>query len=200
MRPALPLLLINLLSIPVAQAQASFIPGTGDQMLQGMMNMMGSFGQQFQGMQSGVMPGMSAGIGTGSGVGPGIGSGVGSGLGALPPVPQPLAPLMNMMPGGQGMMDALPAFDTPSQSSPLDGAWRSSTGEYLLIEGERFRLHADAERYIDGRLRTRGHIVGFLYPERQAALVYRYRIEGDRMALQDKQGKILLYQRISSPR
>jgi len=191
MKAVLPLLLLNLLSIPTALAQASFVPGTGDQMLQGMMNMMGSFAQQFQGMQASAMPAISAGLGTGTGSG--------MGTGTPPPLPQPLAPMMEMMPGGQQILEAVPAFATP-QSSPLDGAWRSSTGEYLLIEGERFRLHADAERYIDGRLRTRGHIVGFLYPERQSALLYRYRVEDDRMALQDKQGQVLLYQRVSRPR
>jgi hypothetical protein len=189
MRAIIPLLLLNLLSVPVAQAQASFVPGTGDQMLQGMMNMMGNFAQQFQGMQGGVMPG----------AGTGMTAGMGTGSGTPPPLPQPLAPLMDMMPGGQQMMGSVPAFAAP-QTSPLDGAWRSSTGDYLLIEGERFRLHADAERYIDGRLRTRGHIIGFLYPERQAALLYRYRIEGERMALQDKQGRLLLYQRVTRPR
>ena len=190
MKLVLRLLLLNLLSIPVAHAQASFVPGTGDQMLQTMMNMMGSFAQQFQGMQAGAMPAIGAAMSAGSDTG-------------LPPaLPLPPAPtaMMNKMPGGQGMMDTLPTLDTPIQTSPLDGAWRSSSGEYLLIEGERFRLHADAQRYLDGRLRTRGPIVGFLYPERQTALLYRYRIEGDRMALQDKQGRLLLYQRVTRPR
>jgi hypothetical protein len=191
MRSALPLLLLNLLSIPIAQAQANFVPGTGDQMLQGMMNMMGNFAQQFQGMQAGAMPAISAGMGTGTGSG--------MGAGTPPPLPRPLAPLMDMMPSGQQMMETVPAFAAP-QSSPLDGAWRSSTGEYLLVEGERFRLHADTERYLDGRLRTRGNVVGFLYPKRQAALLYRYRVEGDRMALQDKQGRLLLYQRVTRSR
>lgn len=170
---ALIALLLQVLTGTQAHAQASFVPGTGDQMLKGMMNMMGQFAQQVQGVSPGSMMSQGAGLMANS-------------------------PAATLDPSGGQLMQSIPGFQA-SGSSPLDGAWQGSRGEYLLIEGERFRLHAaDSQRHIDGSLRTQGNIVGFLYPERQAALMYRYRVEEDRMALQDQNGNVLLYRKVAS--
>lgn len=160
--------------------QATIMPGTGDQMLQGMMNMMGQFAQQMQ--QPAQMSGqMMTAPATAMGAIPGFDAG----SGMLPPpqaTPAPPAPAM------------------PTTPTALDGAWRADSGEYLLIEGERFRLHADSKRYIDGRLRTRGDIVGLLYPKRRTALLYRYQISGDQLQLRDQQGQTLRYRRVRRSR
>ena len=78
----------------------------------------------------------------------------------------------------------------------LDGAWRGAEGEYLLIDGQRFRLHSDTRRYIDGRLQVRDDLVAFYYPRQRAALVYRYSGSSEQLQLQDSQGRILRYQRV----
>ena len=197
------LLALALLTGNVSQAQITIPSGTGDQMLSGMMGMMAEFSKQFQNSQGGGLSGgfssmpmaaaqqaynpMSGGMlgvpmsGMGSGMGQGLSQGLGQGFDQG---------------FGQQMGQAGNAALGATGSDSLDGAWRGQQGEVLLIEGQRFRLHADRRRYLDGRLRRRGNIVGFLYPKRETALLYRYQISGDRLALQSRDRKIMVYQRV----
>jgi len=194
--------LLVLASSP-SQAQISIPSGTGDQMLAGMMSMMTEFANQFQNVQGGGLSGgfsslpmnaaqqaynpMSSGMmgGPMSGLGQGMGQGMAQGFGqqAGRGISQQLAQAGDAAFGAMG-------------STNLDGAWRGQNGEILLIEGKRFRLHADRRRYLDGRLGRRGNIVGFLYPKRQTALLYRYQISGNRLALQSRDRRIRYFQRL----
>ena len=101
-----------------------------------------------------------------------------------------------MLPQAGTGIDAGPGPSTNSNDPALDGAWRGGNGEYLLIEGQRFRLHANARSYVDGRLQLRNGLLGFYYPQRQAVLIYRYQIEGGQLQLQDQQGTILRFQQV----
>lgn len=198
--------LLVLASSP-GHAQITIPSGTGDQMLAGMMSMMGEFANQFQNAQGGGLSGgfgslpmnaaqqaynpMSGGMmgapmsGLGQEMGQGMGQGMAQGFGqqAGRGISQQLAKAGGAAFGAMG-------------STNLDGAWRGQNGEILLIEGKRFRLHADRRRYLDGRLGRRGNIVGFLYPKRQTALLYRYQISGNRLALQSRDRSIRYFQRL----
>ena len=174
-------LIAALLAATSAYAQITIPAGTGDQMLSGMMGMMSKFAQQYQDSQVGSFAGQ---------------------MGANPMGNGQMADGGGQQ-GFQSMMEPMQRFNplqgqnqSQVQTGKLDGAWRGHSGNYLLIEGDRFRLHSDGQRYIDGRLALRGNIVGFLYPQRKTALLYRYRVEGDRMALQSQDGDVLLYQKI----
>lgn len=177
-------ILLSLLLLSVsAHAQITIPAGTGDQMLSGMMGMMGKFSQQFQQSQGGALSGQMGSAQSANGQ-----QGFGSQLqdwSSQAAAPQAMAKQM-----------MAPMSSQIGQRGVLDGAWRSNNGEYLLIEGDRFRLHASRSRYIDGRLALRGNIAGFLYPQRETALLYRYRISGDQMALQGRDGRIMGYQRV----
>lgn len=168
-----------------ARGQATVVPGTGDQMLQAMMNMMARFAQQVQQTGS-AMAAPATAMGSAA-----MGS---AGLGSMP------LPSLDLGGSTLPVPAPAPAPATPAAVLPfseLDGAWRADSGEYLLIEGERFRLHADPRRYIDGRMRTQGNIVGFLYPQRRTVLLYRYQVSGDRLLLRDQNGHELRYRRIA---
>ena len=158
-------LLVLLLLSHSAIAQVTIPAGTGDQMLSGMIGMMGKMAQQLQDSQMGSLAGHM-------------------GSSKLP-----METMVN-----PGLASA--AGPTTTYAGDLNGAWRSSGGEYLLIEGERFRLHSGSQRYIDGRLARRGNVVGFLYPKQRTALLYRYQIRGDRLALLSREGRMMGFQRV----
>lgn len=175
------LLGLALLACRPGCAQITIPAGTGDQMLAGMMSMMAEFAKQFQNYQGGSLS---------------------AGMGGLPmsAASQAYNPMSGGMMGAPGMGSQLGQAGNAALaamgSGSLDGAWRGQNGEILLIEGRRFRLHADPKRYLDGRLGRRGNIVGFLYPERETALLYRYQISGNRLALQSRDRNIRYFQRL----
>ena len=187
MRLALLLLLVS----QVANAQISIPAGTGDQMLSGMISMMGNFAQQFQNSQFGSLGGQM-------GTAPLTAAQMGSGMPLAGGMPA--AGLMAMPGTGRTPNSALGGSGNVGNvgNGSLDGAWRSNNGEYLLIEGQRFRLHSTAQRYIDGRIAQRGDVVGFLYPQRRTALLYHYQIRGNRLALLGQDGRMMGYQRVRS--
>ena len=113
-----------------------------------------------------------------------------------PSMPAPMSGLASQFGQGQDLAQAGNAALSSMNGASLDGAWRGQNGEILLIEGPRFRLHADQRRYLDGRLGRRDNIVGFLYPKSNTALLYHSQISGDKLALQDRQQRTRYFQRI----
>lgn len=129
---------------------------------------------------------------------------------------------MTAMPGMSGMPGALPngpeswggltqpwqTFEDwrPSQwigpqrsERGLDGIWRSASGEAILIRQGQFRILGLDGSQSDGIFMTyRDRMIAYM-PATDITRKYQFTLEGDRLALQDEAGQLMVFQRESAP-
>lgn len=90
--------------------------------------------------------------------------------------------------------------DTEHPPDALDGLWESPSGELLWIHGQRFRLHAGADRQTQGIVQTRGRYMAMRSRQAQRTRFYEYAEQDGRLAMRDSQGRIYLYRRREAPK
>lgn len=82
--------------------------------------------------------------------------------------------------------------------NPLSGNWQGMGGEVMVIRGERFRLYADRQNYREGLIQPiQPGIIALTDPATGISRPYEAARSGDRLALRDPQGTMLLFRLIS---
>jgi hypothetical protein len=98
---------------------------------------------------------------------------------------------MSAMPGG---------WDGGAAGEPrLDGTWRGTNGAILIIRGSRFRILADGQQCARGAFLTYGPRFVAYCAQADVTQSYEFEYRGDRFALKDRYGEIVLYARQSGP-
>ncbi len=77
----------------------------------------------------------------------------------------------------------------------LNGIWYSQAGEWLAIEGDRFRLGTE-NRAVDGHLRLTGDRMITRVAGYDSLTEYRFARSGDLLVLGDRFGRTLMFRRV----
>lgn len=95
---------------------------------------------------------------------------------------------------------AAAAATRPGEPWPhLNGIWRGASGDTLVIHGNRFRIHNAAGLYSDGIFQIVGSQFHAYTPASGVVRHYGLNQLGDRLALRDDEGQILLFERLKQP-
>lgn len=79
----------------------------------------------------------------------------------------------------------------------LSGIWQGASGDVLVIRGNRFRIHNGRGLYSDGTLRLLGNQLVTYVPASGVTRHYGLVQQGDRLALRDTEGQVLLFERLT---
>jgi hypothetical protein len=89
--------------------------------------------------------------------------------------------------------------EPPRSEQSLDGIWRSASGEAILIRQGQFRILGLDGNQSDGIFMTyRDRMIAYM-PATDITRKYQFTLEGDRLALQDEAGQIMVFQRELAP-
>jgi hypothetical protein len=98
---------------------------------------------------------------------------------------------------GQGYQQPFYSQDVGGQNAELGGRWQGNRGELLMIRNGRFRIYQDQERFKEGNLGLEGqNMLTMQDPVSGNVRRYEYALQGDKLALRDQAGNLLLYRRI----
>jgi hypothetical protein len=91
---------------------------------------------------------------------------------------------------------ARPAATRNQTRLSLSGIWQGNSGDVLVIRGNRFRIHNAEGLHRDGIFQVVGSQFFAVAP--QAGVMRRYELakQGDRLALRDSEGQVLLFERL----
>ena len=78
-------------------------------------------------------------------------------------------------------------------SSPLEGRWQGTSGEWLEFRGDRFRLGASEKGQVSGTFLIHGSRLVAYVREADVTRMYQFERKGDYLALQDESGEVLLF-------
>lgn len=94
---------------------------------------------------------------------------------------------------GYGYPDYGPSgFSYPSIWGTLDGVWRASTGEYWIVQGNRFVLYGGGDRYLSGNISIQGdHIIAYI-PVTGMTFDYRYWLVDGMLLVRDEFGNAMV--------
>jgi hypothetical protein len=82
-------------------------------------------------------------------------------------------------------------------ASPLEGTWESSTGELMIVSGGQFEIRSADQRSASGSLSVQGNQLYTYSPDLGVGQEYEFALEGDKLALRDPDGDLLLFRRLS---
>jgi hypothetical protein len=99
--------------------------------------------------------------------------------------------------GGSGYRYPGYGWSGPSSAlagQPLDGLWRALSGEYWLVQGERFTLYAGPYRQYSGLFRLEGRFLRAQMP--WGVTEFSYRQWDDVLLLRDVSGQVMPLYRV----
>lgn len=80
--------------------------------------------------------------------------------------------------------------------SDLTGTWQGASGDVLVIRGHRFRIHNGEGLYRDGTFQVVGNRLVTYVPTSGITRRYQFAHLGDRLALQDSEGRVLHFKKV----
>ncbi len=89
-----------------------------------------------------------------------------------------------------------PAINKSHAPQALGGIWRGATGDVLVIQGHRFRIHNNDGFYRDGTFHVRGNLLVTYAPATGVTRHYELAQLGDRLALRDSAGQLFIFDRL----
>lgn len=85
------------------------------------------------------------------------------------------------------------------QASPLEGVWQGNNGGVLVVQQGQARLYAAREQYQDFQLRLQDQLLLLREPHSGQVRSYEFALQGDRLALRDRAGNLVLFRRAALP-
>ena len=99
-------------------------------------------------------------------------------------------------PPRQPMQPWVPGPHNSFGQTNLNGIWQGHDGNILVIDGNRFRIHASEDQYLFGIFMTYGNRFIAYSPQSDITRQYQFEINGELLALQDEHGQIMVFQRL----
>ncbi len=81
------------------------------------------------------------------------------------------------------------------KKSDLDGRWLSSTGDIMTIGYGRFKIQQMNDKVYRGDIKSKGHYISMRMSTTKKVRNFEYAIKGNKLALRDEDGKLLLFKK-----